>query len=212
LYLLVLGVLLLYLRLSRALERRADAIASTVSAAYAGALERLCQVNLRPAVLRRAGMHPHLYDRMVAAGATPSWPRPLPPRSLLLPWLALLLLAGAPFAGSWYLRGAAWSAKDDLTSLRLRVAINGQAFDAGWLAFWHHQHHEVGTALALLGAAETMDPSESAWPAWTAMALAQEGQCDEAAEALKRARSRHPESRHTWAAQSAVESCKNAEK
>lgn len=47
---------------------------------YAHALEAIYRANRVPAVLGGAGStHPHLYDRMVAAGVTPDFPRPLPP-------------------------------------------------------------------------------------------------------------------------------------
>ncbi|MGI9240634.1 MAG: M48 family metallopeptidase [Verrucomicrobiales bacterium] len=47
---------------------------------YAGALEKLYQHNLVPAVLRGKGLsHPNLYDRLLDAGVTPDFPRPKPP-------------------------------------------------------------------------------------------------------------------------------------
>jgi Zn-dependent protease with chaperone function len=50
---------------------------------YARALERLHEWNLIPMVLskRSAQTHPDTYDRMVAAGVTPSYERPAPPES-----------------------------------------------------------------------------------------------------------------------------------
>jgi hypothetical protein len=68
--------------LVRRMEERADAIAhahQTHDGEYARALEALYASNLMPAVTRVRGAHPHLYDRLVAAGATPHWPRPAPP-------------------------------------------------------------------------------------------------------------------------------------
>lgn len=73
------------LSLSRRMEHRADRSAveqsPAESAAYAGALAKLYELNGVPAVLpagRR--MHPDLYDRLLAAGVTPDFPRPAPPR------------------------------------------------------------------------------------------------------------------------------------
>lgn len=91
----VIGLWLFRLWLSRRMERRADGIAAghTVEPAlYARALERLYQANQMPAVLpRRSGKtHPDLYDRMLAAGVTPDFPRPAPPRSYT--WTSMLLL------------------------------------------------------------------------------------------------------------------------
>jgi len=70
-------------RVARAMEVRADAAghASEVDeGCYARALEKLYAYNLVPAVLRQKRMtHPHLYDRLLAAGVTPAYPRPAPP-------------------------------------------------------------------------------------------------------------------------------------
>ena len=68
---------------TRKLEQRADAHAHASvedSRVYAHALEKIGQANLSPAVTDQQGTHPHLYDRMVAAGFTPEYPRPTPTR------------------------------------------------------------------------------------------------------------------------------------
>ncbi len=72
------------LRLSQTMEKRADQIARESVAEqtiYARALERLYRANQIPAVLRKSSAHAHpdLYDRMVAAGLTPDYPRPAAP-------------------------------------------------------------------------------------------------------------------------------------
>jgi Zn-dependent protease with chaperone function len=79
--LLVATITLLYLpiRLARRMERRADATAvqqTTDPAVYARAL--------LPAVMpkRSARTHPDLYDRILAAGVTPSYQRPGRPRKM----------------------------------------------------------------------------------------------------------------------------------
>ena len=46
---------------------------------YARALEKIYEANLLPVVLREKRVHPDLYDRLVAAGATPAYARPKPP-------------------------------------------------------------------------------------------------------------------------------------
>ena len=72
--------------LARRMEERADRAAHAAehdSGVYARALETLYEANAMPAVMagkRRA--HPHLYDRLVAAGATPTWARPAPPSTM----------------------------------------------------------------------------------------------------------------------------------
>jgi len=98
LLILVLLLFLIGIRLGRRMEKRADQIAveSTVSepAVYARALERLYQTGQMPAVMpRRANkIHPDLYDRMLAAGVTPDFPRPAPPRGRH--WTSYLALIG----------------------------------------------------------------------------------------------------------------------
>jgi len=72
-------------RISRKLEQRADAGAALQEldkGVYARALEKLYRRNLVPATIpKRYQTHPDLYDRLVNAGTTPSYPRPaLPPR------------------------------------------------------------------------------------------------------------------------------------
>ncbi len=69
---------------SQRMEQRADAAAAHSEGAnpqtYARALEKLYEGNLIPAVLRGKRLtHPHLYDRLLAAGTQPSYPRPQPP-------------------------------------------------------------------------------------------------------------------------------------
>ena len=80
--------LLLYLniRIGKKMEHRADSEAilrQTDEGSYARALEKLYHINLIPAVMPSHGqIHPHLYDRMLAAGVTPNFPRPKPPGTL----------------------------------------------------------------------------------------------------------------------------------
>ena len=84
-YLLLLTSLLapfVYRRVSHRLETRADLVAHSNEpepGTYARALARLHEDSLVPAVLAKPReTHPHLYDRMVAAGLTPDFPRPAP--------------------------------------------------------------------------------------------------------------------------------------
>jgi Zn-dependent protease with chaperone function len=82
-------------RLSLRLEKRADEAArqGVESPAYARALERIHRRNLAPAALspKADRTHPDLYDRMLAAGVTPDYPRPAPPAEHH--WLQLLGVA-----------------------------------------------------------------------------------------------------------------------
>jgi Zn-dependent protease with chaperone function len=87
------GVLILFLmmfaltslprQLARRMEQRADAAAGQAGdpVVYARALEKLYQTNWMPAAMPKRSRlpHPDLYDRMVAAGITPTYERPRPP-------------------------------------------------------------------------------------------------------------------------------------
>jgi Zn-dependent protease with chaperone function len=71
---------------SRRLETRADTMARAQqedAGTYARALSRLYEANLMPAVMpkRKTRTHPDLYDRLVAVGAPPDYPRPEPANS-----------------------------------------------------------------------------------------------------------------------------------
>lgn len=78
----------LYRRVSRRLEERADKIAKNSElneGIYARTLASLHEDNLVPAVVaRRHSTHPHLYDRLIAAGVTPDFPRP--PAAAAMAW------------------------------------------------------------------------------------------------------------------------------
>ena len=92
------GMQRLFTWFSRRLEKVADEAAmqgAADSAIYAHALEKLYKANQMPAVMRGRQLHPHLYDRMIQAGVTPDYPRPLPPGLMAWPgWLALFIPVG----------------------------------------------------------------------------------------------------------------------
>jgi Zn-dependent protease with chaperone function len=121
---------------SRSHEKDADAHAAHHSPAYARALETLYRLAGIPATLSRATTHPSLYDRMVAAGATPDFPRPKPPRG----WLPLLVLAVVPvFAfvaalGTNRVRAALAKPPYSERAALLRVAFAGKDRDLLGLA------------------------------------------------------------------------------
>lgn len=79
-------------KLSRRMEKRADKIAvenQGEAGVYARALERLYRDNLMPAVMPNNRLpHPNLYDRMLAAGIAPEYPRPAKPEDQI--WLNLV--------------------------------------------------------------------------------------------------------------------------
>lgn len=79
------GVVALMKRLSHRLEIKADQVACESAEDkinFARALERMHEVNQVPAVFPGRQTHPHLYDRMLAAGVTPDYPRPAEPANL----------------------------------------------------------------------------------------------------------------------------------
>lgn len=79
------------------LARRHEVLADVHGAgadptAFANALLKLHQAALLPAVIESATTHPHLYDRLLACGITPDFPRPKPAN--------VLTLAGALTSGA----------------------------------------------------------------------------------------------------------------
>lgn len=84
--------------LSQRMERRADELAfkqQLNEGVYARALEKLYRENQSPAVqVDDRQTHPHLYDRMLAAGITPDFPRPARPQRLTLMGWAFLISFG----------------------------------------------------------------------------------------------------------------------
>jgi Zn-dependent protease with chaperone function len=93
---------LIYRRISHRLETRADEMAKANegdAGTYARALIRLHEDSLVPAVMpKERATHPHLYDRLLAAGMTPDFPRPAAPSSMALHGIIFSGLLGMLFA------------------------------------------------------------------------------------------------------------------
>jgi Zn-dependent protease with chaperone function len=89
-------------KLSRRLETRADQMATAQegdSGTYARALTRLYQDGLLPAVsAKNRASHPDLYDRLLASGVTPDFPRPAPAATMAPHGHIFAGLAGLLFA------------------------------------------------------------------------------------------------------------------
>jgi len=88
------------LEASRKMESRADGMAKKeeeAPAVYARAMARLCEDARSPVVTTKAGTHPHLYDRLVAAGVTPDYPRPAPAAAMTWMGKAFGFLAASLF-------------------------------------------------------------------------------------------------------------------
>jgi Zn-dependent protease with chaperone function len=95
--LLILAVFVSYKRFTHSLEKRADHVereAIANPAAYARSLIKLHEANLLPAVMPGHQSHPHLYDRLLAGGVQPDFPRPLPPArgKMLLAVMVMMLM------------------------------------------------------------------------------------------------------------------------
>jgi Zn-dependent protease with chaperone function len=110
--LVVLITMLMVKPMARRMEVRADAMAHAHQGdegTYARALERLHEASLTPVVMvQQRRTHPDLYDRLLAAGVTPSYPRPQLPEN---PGFAVIvtLITGAvlyeialTILGAWF--------------------------------------------------------------------------------------------------------------
>ncbi len=155
-------------RMGRHLEKHADDVATAHWAAtYARGLERLYEVNMIPAVVRRkprATGHPELYDRIVAAGVTPDFPRPAPPprrwrwcAGLLVTacTLELALSFGLPLAI------AKWRPEDPTAALAVVAWTGGsrhELWNAGRLAELDGDPWRAWALKTLAGAAAASSP------------------------------------------------------
>ena len=82
-YVVIFVVFFLVRKRRRRMEERADTFGNKAhkeTDVYPRALAKIYENNLVPAVMRSKRMvHPHLYDRQLAAGIIPDYPRPKPP-------------------------------------------------------------------------------------------------------------------------------------
>lgn len=177
------------------MERRADTFgvdAERGPGCYARALEHLHEANLTPAVMAgRRPTHPHLYDRLLAAGVEPDYPRPAPPTRLraqagvgvgcaLLTLCALCVLM---LPGSLSVlpedprRGVTWS-----------IALSGgSAENLFSLALVTDPPRD---AVVLLRASSALDADLHYPPAYLAELLGDLGRCDESETSLATAEQR----------------------
>jgi len=172
-----------------ALETRADAGAKAAEpgkGVYARALTEIYRLNLVPVVMRGT-IHPHLYDRLVALGAPPAYPRPPAPsrtRGLALWGLivacTVLLCTWGPFAAVLCRTGP-------LTTF---VLDGGGARTAAKLALRHHQAGRYEEAATLYGAAAALEPDRPQWPAHQSISFAAAGRIEEAERAFAEAQRR----------------------
>jgi len=91
-WLLIMALLLGFKRFTRRMEVRADRLESQAVAdpnAYMRSMIKLHEANMVPAVMPGSQSHPHLYDRLLAGGIQPDFPKPAAP-SRAKPLLAAL--------------------------------------------------------------------------------------------------------------------------
>lgn len=167
--------------LAQKFERRADDVARGAGAetgardalVYASALERVYERNLAPAVMAGAeGTHPHLYDRLVAAGATPAYARPAPPTQQRELALGLCVLVG--FSVACVVAFGAGKDHLELLAARDHGARAEARVDAG----------DLPGALSLYADAARLSHRDAATWARYAELLARAGECGRARESL----------------------------
>jgi Zn-dependent protease with chaperone function len=181
---------LLSLRIRLGLSRTEDdadrfaAAAGGEAIAYARALEKLYRHNGFPAVQNARGLHSDLYDRLVALGASPDYPRPEAPsgrqRAYALVIACLLFLTTltvAKIAVDEFVRPEASSTT---------LALNGwQKLRRAWI-FGELARRQNDPVLAgeLLDVAIETEPTEPVYWMNRAMVAAQAGDCGRAGARL----------------------------
>ncbi len=186
-------------RLSRRLERAADAFAGQEPEAgatgqaddYARALSRIYELNLIPLVLGRGrAAHPDLYDRLVAVGRPPDAPRPRAP-SLLPVAVGVLVYGfsmgfGILLASSVAVRGRAEQAA--LAGAALGGGNGQRLSDEAYAAF---QRGDRAVAARLYYAGARISPDDPWTAANLSITLGWLGRMPEARTAAEEARRRH---------------------
>jgi tetratricopeptide (TPR) repeat protein len=180
------------------MERRADRVAhghEVQPGRYASALEQLYRENLAPVVMpQRRAIHPHLYDRMTAAGAEPAYPRPAPPpRWAMGMGMAASLLLLLSWFSAWLLAPRLLLARLEIPSTEgllywASAAELGDASDAAVLSnlAWHrYRQRDYEAAIAFDQAAVATHPRDCRHAANLAIMLAATSRLDEARQALE---------------------------
>jgi Zn-dependent protease with chaperone function len=175
-------------RVARRMEHHADAAARPAgddTLSYANALEKLYRYNSIPVVLAgRAPIHPHLYDRLTAAGATPNYPRPAPPNmrrsrlsSVLTFGLLVALFAGAEVLGAFY----DFPGKPHSPVIRPWViALRGDHWDFQTAGVDDYEADHLRTARAYLTVSRNVAPRCGYCAFYLGMTLVETGNCAEA--------------------------------
>jgi Zn-dependent protease with chaperone function len=208
--------------LTRHLEERADGVAhqgELTQGTYARALEKLYRDNAAPVVgERKRAPHPHLYDRLLAAGIEPPYPRPAPPsRGWKLAGTAVALACALLVAIALLLAPviARTPSEDPVTGLALSVALRGEHRDLLALALAFDARGDASDALTVVRATGSLFPDDIAAPALEATIHSRRHECTAARHALQQAVSRSdstdPSPDDAWilSARAWVESCRS---
>ncbi len=187
---------ILWRRISRRGEAAADEYAHRAErnpSDYARALEKLYQHNLVPVVLAKKGTsHPHLYDRMVAAGLTPAYPRPAPPPRSLLALATMGAIAAvlslAPWRAHVFVRRY-WPASERCHRVSLSL-LGGNSWELGELGAAYYMRQEYAEASTLYGSASGLREQSAFYPAMQSLSLVGARRCDEAKRAASIAHGR----------------------
>jgi hypothetical protein len=177
-------VALIFSVLSRRMEARADH-GPRDGRTYARALERVYAANLIPAVLPgRGASHPHLYDRLLAVGVTPDYPRPAAPRVrgvLFALFGSLYLYLLAP-----YLLATQQDEPASEQQLYLRLAVHGgEAWSLGELGRRRWQAQPLAAASTFYRGALQLAPNELRYLTGLLWTLARQQRCADLSRALR---------------------------
>lgn len=190
--------LIVLTRMARRMEERADKLAHSneeSEGTYARALEKLYEARLAPVVMRgKRHVHPNLYDRMVAAGVTPRYPRPRPPRwkpeiaivvSIFLTMVGIVALLVGVESGSY-------QARENESLLYGFIAVTGgrHANDFSNLARIYYNNGDLVRADAFASAASAIDTEEGYYPALQGFIFAKSNRFSEAQAAIREAQRR----------------------
>lgn len=193
-----LGLVLIYLltallagRLARRMEKRADEFASSQEVnpgVYARALEKLYAANLMPVVTGNHATHPHLYDRLLAAGVEPVYPRPQPPSQVRLMSACSLVIVfmWMVWHGMVVVRSPdlCVDRQNEEALLRSIALDGGSAAVLGDLALIRYQRGDLEAAMVFYVAAGALDVQSVHYPANLVIILAECGRREEAEEML----------------------------
>jgi Zn-dependent protease with chaperone function len=190
---------------SRRLEKRADAVATAAQpadVAYARALEHLYSLNLIPAVSGlKCQTHPDLYDRMVASGVQPDFPRPPPPSRRRVMASLIIMLAPIPFAAAGFVAFVNSFGVEDVTpETTVYITMVLQADEASCLGQLGKVRDEAGDldqAAVFFRAASTIDCAAWEYPANLARTCLRANRWEDAEGALRDARERRSGADHS---------------